>query len=235
MGLGYGYFFYYRRSQLWDVMDYLIEIGRPDTGFSTTLIAGEETREYPIFIFNHTTWDLGNPEHEDISYCLSLPFAVDAVVQEYLDTGSHRDLNAQGQMHIGCIYMNIVLDQQAIERTGFDVDVIAFEFRAASNSMSRLFEKSAATYQGWLKIAKETNALYGVFHRGGQGKEIICWLDGKEYAAEIDDEWTPADEAREIIRGLNPSAVFVKPCSCPLNAVKTHKRSHNSSRTRASR
>ena len=220
MGLGYGYFFYYRRSQLWDVMDYLIEIGRPDTGFSTTLIAGEETREYPIFIFNHTTWDLGNPEHEDISYCLSLPFAVDAVVQEYLDARRQEDLNAQGQMHIGCIYMNIVLDQEAIGRTDFDVDVIAFEFRAASNSMSRLFEKSAATYQGWLKIAQETNALYGVFHRGSQGKAVVCQLDGKEYAVEIDDQWMPPHEARKLIENADLAAVLAKPNSCPLDAVK---------------
>lgn len=223
MSLNYGYYLYYLRSQLWDVLDYIVALDKPCPDVSTILTAGNEKRDYPLYIgLNQTEWDLDNAK-SDISSCLALPFTVDDAVQDYLDQRPFKDIDRTGHAYIGCIYMSIVLDQDAIERTGFDADVIAFEFSGTGRKMSWLFEKSPTTHRDWLTIARETNALYGVFHRDAQGYAVVCWLDGKEYLVEIEDEWMSPDEARKVLKGLNPADLVAKPNSCPLHAVKTHK------------
>jgi hypothetical protein len=213
MGLNYGFDIFCDRSKVWQVIDAIVELSEPVKGRHTTIIWGEEQKTVPLWLpYNKTVLSLDDPDCDD-GFCLSLPFVVDAEIEAYLwdEREAYRRQNPQadlsvprfdeqGRVLIGCVYFYINSDLDAIERTGYDEGLIWFQFRAATNRMSQLFEASKSVRETFLRLAKSHDAVYCLFSRGGQGNPHVLWLDGQEYDVPIADDWLPMSEVRRIVR-----------------------------------
>jgi hypothetical protein len=137
----------------------------------------------------------------DYSFSISIPCAVDDVLKEYVGPGWSYD--NQGRVYIGCDFA-IYGDLDSIDKTGFDADLVWFEFWAATSDMSRLFRRSQSLQQTFIELAKKHEATYCLFATGGQGTPTVLWLDGKEYSVDIPEDSVPISEVRQIVRSASP-------------------------------
>jgi hypothetical protein len=84
MGLDYGFDIYCHRSKVWEFIDSVIELAGPDERY-TTIILGDQQKTVPLQC-NKNTFCVDDPERDD-DFCLSIPFAVDDVLKEYVGPG----------------------------------------------------------------------------------------------------------------------------------------------------
>jgi hypothetical protein len=132
----------------------------------------------------------------DYSFSLSIPHAVDDVLKEYV--GPDWSYDNQGRVYVGCDFA-IYGDLDSLGKTGFDADLVWFEFRAASSDTSRMFRRSRSVHQTFVELAKQHEATYCLFATGGSGTPTVLWLDGKEYSVDIPDDFLPMAEVRQIV------------------------------------
>lgn len=201
MGLNYGFNIYCHRSRLWGFIDSVMELAKPSERNTTTIIFGDQQKVVPQWLsYTSNTLSLNDPECDD-SFCLSIPFVIDAALKEYIAEKKLRD--DQGRVYIGCIYFSIVTNLEAIGITGFDADLVWFQFIAATSDMSRMFRKSQSVQQTFLELAKKQEAVYCLFATGGQGDPTVLWLDGNEYSVDIPDDFLPISEVRQIVKSTS--------------------------------
>jgi hypothetical protein len=210
MGLDYGFDIICDRNELWSFIDSVVELDQHGDGYTTTLVWGEQRKVVPFWLSNEcNTLSLDAP-HNDRSFCLSLPFIMDNKIRGYLrddqetfrkqnpDSPPHQpQFDSQGRVYIGCIYFYIVTDLVAIGRTGYDKNLVWFEFKAATNRMSRLFQNSQSIHKTFVQLAKKHEALCCLFASGGTGEAKALWLDGQECYISLADDWLPMAEIRE--------------------------------------
>ena len=218
MGLDYGFDIFCHRDKLWSFIDSVVELAPDRDGRTTRIISENKETLVPLWCPGGASYDL-NDLDIDQSFCLSIPFVVDDAIQRYIKKQNEDilrqdpnaqpwvpELDTQGRINIGCIYFYVVRDQDAIGRTGFDPGLIAFEFRAATTDMSRLFQQSHTIQQTFLELAKKNNATYCLFYTGAPANEpggpTVMWLDGREYSVLIPGDWLPMDEVRKIVSSI---------------------------------
>jgi hypothetical protein len=212
MGLDYGFDIFCHRDNLWEFIDSVVELDSSNSDHSATFIFGGEQKVVPLYLSGESsTYSLDSPENDN-GICLTFPFIVDEAIRQYLVETEEAlqkqnpeyikqelKIDDQNRACIGCIYFYIVTDQNAIGRTGFDEGLIGFEFRAATNSMSRLFQKSESVQRTFIALSKRHNAVYCLFSSGGSEQARVLWLDGQEYSVRIHDDWLPMSEVRQIV------------------------------------
>jgi hypothetical protein len=212
MGLNYGFDIFCDRSKLCNFIDSVIELAGADVGHSTTITFGDQQKVVPLFLsYDRNTYAADDPQNDD-GFRLAIPFAVDDDIRDYLqetrdyflrqnpDSKPYEpEIDDQGRVRIGCIYFYIVTDLDAIGRTGYDADLVGFEFRAATNDMSRLFQRSQSIRQTFVELAKKQGAVYCMFSSGASDKARVLWLDGREYDIAIPDDWLAMSQVRHIV------------------------------------
>jgi len=212
MGLNYGFDIFCDRSKIWEFIDSVVELNGEDKGRYTTITFGDQKKIVPLFLsYTQDIYAADDPQNDD-SFCLAIPFIVDDEIRSYLKDSREIDLknhpglkppepqfDNQGRVRIGCVYFSIVTDLNAIGRTGYDANLVGFEFTAATNRMSRLFQTSKSIQQTFVKLAQKHDAVYCMFSSGASDKGKVLWLDGREYNIGINDDWLPMSEVRQIV------------------------------------
>jgi hypothetical protein len=220
MGLDYSYEIFCPRNKLWEVIDTVMELAKPRADYSTTITFGDQQKGVPQWLsYERDTFSLDDPQRDD-RFCLSIPFRVDDAIGKYLKDERETwlrqnpesqswepEFDSRGRIFIGCIYFDIVTDLDAIGRTGYDAGLVGFEFTAATTSMSCLFYASQSIRQTFLELAKKHDAVYCLFTNGAtkEPKPMVLWMDGKECAVEIDEDWQPMSQVRQLVNSSSPA------------------------------
>ena len=199
MGLNYGFDIYCHRNKLWEFIDSVMELASPNPNRSSTIILGDQKKIVLQWLpYDSTVMRLDDPDSDE-AFCLSIPFAVDDAIKEFV--AEHGRYDNRGRACIGCIYFYIVVDLESMRGPGpgFDANLVLFHFYAATTSMSRMFQQSQSVRQTFVELAKKHDATYCIFSTGGQGRPTVLWLDGKEYSIDIFEDSLPLSEVRQIV------------------------------------
>lgn len=211
MGLNYGFDIFCDHCTLWDFIDSVVELTEHSSA-STTLTYGSRQKVVPLWLSDtHSILSLNGPKNDN-GLCLSIPFIIDDEIQNYLKETQDKFLkqnpqsepwepqfDSQGRVYIGCIYFYIVTDLEAMGREGYGADLVGFDFRAATNGMSRLFQTSQSIQQTFVDLAKKHDAVYCLFSSGGSDQAKVLWLDGQECSVNIPEDWLPMSQVRQIV------------------------------------
>ncbi|MCK4816213.1 hypothetical protein KA005_10635 [bacterium] len=205
MGLDYSYFLYFKRDQLWDALQGVVdfaELHKPPTEIHFP------AHKLPIPL---DSWLSKGKEvyHNDpeFNFSIVLIFEEDEAIldwghgQEVEDPyRSPPETNSVNWVSIGYIYLTIYNDLSVrFPQEDPPDDLVLFDFGTTGTRMSMLFYYSTSIRKSFLELLEKTKGVCGVFNKEEEGE--VFWLKGKEMVEYIDDSWMlPEDIEKEITK-----------------------------------
>jgi hypothetical protein len=141
-------------------------------------------------------------------FYLNLFFEVDNEVREYVNRWQddvRRQLHREGweppydkqrRVAIGNIYLTIHTDLNVFSQKEHDPNLIRLSFTAATDNMSRLFERSGSIRNAFIHLLEKEAGVYGVLDL--ETSAILFWLDGNRLNQVIPYASLPLQEIRKL-------------------------------------
>ena len=207
MGLNYSYMLYFKRDQLSDVLQGVIEIARPDPSPSQVCFPDHtlkiplgsyyseaKTYQYddtvlrfqPVLIFDEdqAILDWCEPRHKLDDSFRSPPGAdhVNRISIDGIDLNVYNDLSSDPE---------IMLDLG---------DLVLFQFRAFISRISAMFLTSTSIRKRFTELLRKHDGVCGLFDDEEKGE--VFWLNGKEVSGFVEDPWLhPEEIEQKLSRG----------------------------------
>jgi len=195
MGLDYSYLLYFKREQLWDVLQGVVELAEPHHP-AVKIHFPDHILSIPL-----DTWSMKNQEiqHDaaDFSFSTVLLFEEDEAILDYVlsrDHGEKDDLRSppdNGKEHriaIGYIYLTI--HQVIPDQPGSNL--VMFDFGTTGTRMSLLFANSTSIRNTFIYLLEKCNGICGVFNNESGGD--LFWFKGETLSEEIEDPFMAPEE-----------------------------------------
>jgi hypothetical protein len=202
MGLDYSYRLYFKRDQLWNALQAVVDLAVPHSPPSRVLFPDHE------LLIPMETWSdkQGALRCDDpqLDFHASFYFERDDAITEYLirhgngdSDRSPPDPGAARRLSIGYIYLTIYNRFSEEYDQPLPPDLVLFSFGTTGTRMSILFLESTSIRQTFLELLRRIPGVCGVFNRE-MGGELI-WFDGREYSVEIDDPFALPGEIKSYL------------------------------------
>lgn len=205
MGLNYNYLLYFKRDQLWDVLQGLSDYCDTEGMKPTTIQFPDHDLVIPLM----SSWgekDVIPFDKQYIEFAILMNFEEDPTIFEYLsdrgDDLENRSPPEDGKVNIysiGFIYLTVypdLLQHYAFKKPS---DLCLLGFETAGTRMSFLFSDSTSIRKTFVDILRRFNGVTGVFDREIDGGELF-WFKGKEMSLDVGCSYMLPDEIEETIR-----------------------------------
>jgi hypothetical protein len=201
MGLDFSYLLYFKREDLWSVLQGVVAIAEQHQPPIKIQFPGHEL-SIPL-----DSWTLKDKQvhHDDPDFGFDtvLRFELDDEIEDYLGDRDYSDTNrsppepdADNKVAIGYIYLGINNDLSR-EYPDNDVDnLVLFDFGTPGTRMSLLFSYSTSIRKTFLELLRKHDGVCGVFNREAGGE--VFWFKGREMAFDIDDPFMLPDEIESL-------------------------------------
>jgi hypothetical protein len=202
MGLDYSYLLYFKRKRVWDALQRVAAVCEPSqlptlislTGsFISLSLATCDPRKHIL--------KSSDPE---LCFRISMRFSMDDELATYIEEtfrneSAVAELRQASSVSIGYIYLTVYNDLAALNRDLADPELAAFEFLAATSSMSLLFAQSASVRARFAGLLEACQGVCGVLNLETQARAF--WLNGQSIDEPITD---PFLHPRLIAKALAP-------------------------------
>jgi len=203
MGLDYSYRLFFKRDQLWDALQAVVDIAsfhHPPT----RILFPDHELSIPM-----ETWsdNQGVLRYDDpqLDFHASFYFQEDEAIREYLRARGNQDsdrsppdIGAAYRVSIGYIYLTIYNRFSEDGDLPLPPDLVLFNFGTTGTRMSILFLESTSIRQTFLGLLRRLPGVCGVFNREMAGE--LFWLNGREYSQEIDDPFMLPAEIEAVLK-----------------------------------
>jgi hypothetical protein len=200
MGLDYRYLLYFKREDLWDALQGVVDIAEPHDPPVHILFPDK------LLAIPFDSWGKEGEiiEHDkpEISFTTVLRFAEDEALFDYalshhieedLESRSPLETGGERLLSIGYIYLTIYQEIPDHPRS----DLVLFDFGTTGTRMSKLFYYSTSIRKTFLNLLKKYHGVCGVFNHEEYGE--LFWMDGRECSEEIDDPFMLPEEIKAVI------------------------------------
>jgi hypothetical protein len=199
MGLDYSYLLYFKREDLWDVLQGVAGDARPCK--LPVLVV------FPEYILPLQIESWGNAakivKHDDpeFGFAISMFFPEDELIKEYISrifpNGYEFSDERPGWIPIGYITMTVYNDLSKLDRENADPNLVMIEFGTTGTKMSILFLNSTSIRGRFVELLEKYRGVCGVFNMEMKGH--VFWLNGREVDGDIPDPWIPPKEVEGIM------------------------------------
>ncbi len=175
MGIDFSYMLYFRRTQVWDVLQGVIDIAQPHQTPAEICFPDH------ILTFPLHTWGLPEQgihcDDAEIRFALVLYFAEDKAVLDYTSRYTKEYYlrspppDDMRKISVGYIYLTIY---QSIP-DHVQSDWVLFDFGTTGTRMSLLFDESISIRDTFKELAQKYHSVCAVFNRESGG--IVFWLN----------------------------------------------------------
>ena len=203
MGLDYSYRLFFKRDQIWDALQAVVDLAVPHSPPTRLLFPDHE------LLIPMETWSdkQGALRFDDpqLDFHASFYFERDDAITEYLvrrgyddSDRSPPDPGAARRLSIGYIYLTIYNRFSEDYDQPLPSDLVLFSFGTTGTRMSILFFESTSIRQAFLDLVRRIPGVCGVFNREESGE--LIWLNGREYSQEIDDPFMLPAEIEAVLK-----------------------------------
>lgn len=203
MGLDYSYRLYFRRENLWEVLQGIAAESRPSE-LPTLIVYPDHIRPLAL-----EAW--GKDEHivhynaPQFGFVTSMYFPMDNEITEYLhrvfpDKAEKLSKESPLGVPIGCIYITIYNDLNTFEDKDWDPDLFMIDFGTPGSTMSILFSESESICRKFKRLLNQYQGVCGVFNMEDSGR--VIWLNGQSLDIEIPDPFMSPQEIEKHIKSL---------------------------------
>ncbi len=200
MGLDYSFRLYFRRDNLWEVLQGIAAISRPSR-LPTLFI-------YPDHIRPLTLEAWGKNEHivnyndAQFGFVTSMYFPVDNEIADYLnrihpDTAEEMSKESPIGVPIGCIYITVYNDLTTFDDKDWNPEIFMIDFGTPGTTMSILFCESDSIRRKFVRLLIQYQGICGVLNLEDSGR--VIWLNGRPMDAEIPDPFMSPQEIEEYL------------------------------------
>ena len=198
MGLDYSYLLYFKREQLWGVLQGVVDIAKPHHP-PTQIQFPDHVLSVPL-----DSWLLKGKEAHyndpEFSFSTVLIFEEDEAIQDYSFGRNNEVLdsnlpgtNSNNRISIGYIYLTVYNDlPQRLPEQEIPGDLILLDFGTTGSKMSMLFFYSTSIRNTFIGLLEKFGGVCGVFNKEEEGE--VFWLNGKKITGYIDDPWLLPEE-----------------------------------------
>ena len=195
MGVNFSYLLYFKRDQLWDVLQGVIDMA--------------EKRDPPVVIHfpdHKLSIPLGTLFDEERSYQYDDPEFDFATILKFDDDDAISDWiyadyrmvesadrsppgpDQDTRVGIGYIYLKVHNDLSDLFHYNHPDDLVLFDFGTTGSKMSMLFDYSTSMRKAFVDLLDRYNGVCGVFNRENGGD--LFWLRGRHLDERIKDAFT---------------------------------------------
>lgn len=202
MGLDFSYLLYFKRDQLWDVLNGVASLAVPHHP-PTTIRFPDGNRSLPLdsWMAQGKTLDYDAPE---LQFSTVLLFEEDDEIFDYIASrdGDNPDRSppieeATGQIAIGYIYLTIYNDLSTRIENARPSNLILFDFGTTGTRMSMLFSYSTSIRSTFARLLDRNNGLCGIFNRESDGGELF-WLQGRRMTEYLPGAYLTDQEIKQL-------------------------------------
>ena len=204
MGVNFSYLLYFKREQLWDTLQGVIDMA--------------EKRDPPVVIHfpdHKLNIPLGTLFDEERSYQYADPrfdfatilkFEEDETITDWIYADyrmvESADRSPPGpdqdtRVGIGYIYLTIHNDLSDIYTQNHPEDLVLFDFGTTGSTMSMLFDYSTSIRKTFIELLEKNKGVCGLFNRENGGD--LFWFKGRHFDNRIEDAYTQPEEIEELL------------------------------------
>jgi len=207
MGLDYRYLLYFRRQNLWDVLQGIAAISQPSQLPSLIVFPDH------MLTLSLKGWGkkerLINPNDPEFGFMTAIYFPADEAITEYLHRVSPEHFDSMSKesplgLPVGYIYLTVYNDLSVFEDKDWDPDLVMMEFSTPGTRMSLLFSESESIRKRFVSLLETYQGVCGVLDLESEAR--VIWLKGKRLDLRIPDAWMSPDEIEEILNDLECQA-----------------------------
>lgn len=203
MGLSFSYLLYFKRQDLWKVLQGVVAISEPHQPPIKIQFPDHEL-SIPL-----DSWTLKDKQvhHDDPDFGFDtvLRFDLDDEIEEYLgnryyesDDRSPPGPDADNKVAIGYIYLGIDNDLSREYPDNNTDDLVLFDFGTTGTRMSLLFSYSTSIRKTFIELLEKHHGICGVFNRESGGGELF-WFNGRKMDFDIGDPFKLPDEIELLL------------------------------------
>jgi hypothetical protein len=200
MGMDFSYLLYFKREQLWDALRDTVALSRP-ADQSTKIIFPDHLLTMQMEPWGQTGGSVGCND-PIFNFILTMYFYPDQEIWDYLQRVSpeHRDSMTRESplgYPVGCIYLTVYNDLNAIKKGGWNPDLVLLEFGTPGTTMSILFQESASIRSRFEYLLEANQGICGVLNMEDSGR--VIWLNGRRVEEYIPDPYASPEEIVELL------------------------------------
>jgi hypothetical protein len=199
MGFDFSYKLYFKRDQLWNVLQGVVAIAVPHQP-PARICFPDHVLSIPL-----DTWGPHQElRHDDpeILFAAVLNFNADKAILDYLESRGDKDtrhgplnVEEENRVAIGMIYLTISQEISSQPAS----DLVLFDFGTPGTSMSLLFDESGSIRKTFLELLERYQGVCGVFNRETSGE--VFWFKGQVLSETIiDDAFMLPGEIEVVLR-----------------------------------
>jgi hypothetical protein len=190
MGLDYSYLLYFRREDIWNVLQAVVEIAVPfDPPTKIQLTDGELVIPLDAWTQKDRRFTYKDAE---MNFSISINFEEDDAIIDYLIMRNNDyafPAPTEGQsistVPIGYIYLTIRNETSNYYPAAQDKDIVTFDFGTTGTKMSMLFYESESIRRTFVGLLERVQGICGVFNQEDYG--TLFWYKGKLFDQMIDN------------------------------------------------
>jgi len=203
MGVNFSYLLYFKREQLWDALQGVVNIA--------------EKRDPPV-VFHFPDHKLNIPlgtlfddersyQYDDpqFDFATILKFDDDDAISDWIYADyrmvESADRSPPGpdqdaRVGIGYIYLTVYNDLSDLFPHNHPDDLVLFDFGTTGSKMSMLFDYSSSMRKAFVELLERYKGVCGVFNRENGGD--LFWLKGRLLDERIKDAFTLPGELEKM-------------------------------------
>jgi len=205
MGLDFNYLLYFKKDQIWDVLQALAEFSDLKGATETQVVFPDHVLSLP-FVGSFASNGPIQYDDPEFDLALSLIFDEDDEILDYmiargddLIDRSPPDETQPRQWAIGFIYLTVYADLSAHWAFKKPADVVLFKFGTTGTKMSTLFYYSTSIREKFISLMEKTGGLYGIFDQEVEYGELF-WYQGQRMSVSVLDNYILPDDLEAYLR-----------------------------------
>ncbi len=200
MGLDYSYLLYFKREQLWDILQGIADIAEPHQP-PAEIHFPDHVLSIPL-----DNWSMHDQEiqHDapEFGFSTVLLFEEDEAILDYLlsrDHGEAEDFrgppDADGKIRIAIGYIYLTIYQENPYQPASDL--VLFDFGTTGTRMSLLFANSTSIRNTFINLLDKFDGICGVFNDESAGE--LFWFKGESLSEELGDPFMSPEEIEVML------------------------------------
>jgi len=190
MGLDFSYLLYFKRERLWDALQGVAALCRPNE--LPALIVFPDH----ILSLSIEPWDdkdrMVKCDEPEFGFKISMYFLPDDSLKEYLQRAFseyYEEMSKESPLGlpVGYIYLTVYNDMHSLDQEPLDPDLVMMEFGTTGTRMSLLFSESVSIRKQFTTLLEQYSGVCGMFNMEMEG--LVFWLNGRRMEEQISDPW----------------------------------------------
>lgn len=202
MGLDFSYLLYFKRADIWSVVQAVVEMAVPHTPLTRVIFPSRELL-IPLDSWGSSEGQLRH-DAPQLDFNFSLYFEENEPIRDWhrrLGSGlpDYRPPRALegNRVPVGTIYLTIHNSSSEWFAGGNPDNLTAFNFGTTGTRMSLLFDESESIRRVFLELLERIPGVCGVFNREDSGE--VFWLEGRQLDEQIGDPFLLPHQIKALL------------------------------------